>query len=159
MRQYDSSMDIPTEFSRLNEIRFAAIVEMVNDLDDAFRARERLVANINGTIVSAGLCGYHQTFQEWPTTLAPVYAVFAIKRFDFDPYNKDYGKFVYKRLGSRRAVDTDYGQVWATGCMLYSVGKNHSDDQGRSSSVESETGDLLLWPPARQLARNEGMLD
>jgi hypothetical protein len=43
--------------------------------------------------------------------------------------------------------------------MLYSLGMNHSDDQGRSSSVESETGDLLLWPPARALARNEGLLD
>ena len=159
MRQYDSSMDIPTEFSRLNEIRFAAIVEMVNDLDDAFRARERLVANINGTIIAAGLCGYHQTYNEWPKTLAPVYAVFAIKRFDFDPYNKDYSTFVYRQLTSRRAVDSDYGQIWVNGCMLYSLGMNHSDDQGRSSSVESETGDLLLWPPTRALARNEGLLD
>jgi hypothetical protein len=159
MRQYDSSMDIPTEFSRLNEIRFAAIVEMVNDLDDAFLARERLVANINGTIISAGLCGYHQTYKEWPKTLAPVYAVFAIKRFDFDPYNKDYSSFIYRQLSSRRAIDSDYGQVWVDGCMLYSLGKNHSDDQGKTSSVESETGDLLLWPPTRQLARNEGLLD
>lgn len=159
MRQYDELMDLPTEFSRLNKIRFAAIVQMVNDLDDAFRARERLVANINGTILSAGLCGYRRTFQEWPSTLAPVYAVFAIKRFDFDPYHTGYGSFVYRRLSSRRAIDTDYGQVWAEGCMLYSVGADHKDDQGTTSSVDGASGDLLVWPPARQLARTEGLLD
>ena len=162
MRQYDSMMDTPTELSRLNEIRFAAIVLIAKDLDDAFKSRNRLIANINGTILSAGLCGYYSTFgQAWPKSLAPIYAVSAVKRFNFDPYNKSYGRFVYRKLRSRRSIETDYGQLWidADGCMLYSIGTDHADGGGTISSVDGSNGDLLVWPPTRQLARDEGKLD
>jgi hypothetical protein len=159
-RQFDPVMDLPTEFSRLNEIRFAAIILTTSDLEQAFRSRERLIANINGTIISSGVCGYYATFNnEWPATLAPVYSVFAIKRFDFDPFDKGYGRFVYRFLNARRSIDTDYGQLWLEGCMLYAVGLDHADGGGVSSSVDGAIDDMLLWPPARQVAREEGKLD
>lgn len=160
MRQFDEVMDLPTEFERLNEIRYAAVVLAVNDLGDAFHARERLITNINGTMFSAGLCGYHATFGDWPPDLSPVYSVFAIKRFDFDPYNKDYGRLKYKRLSSKRALDTtDYGRVWVTGCLLYALGRDHSDDGASTASIDGGSGDLLIWPPTRQLAREEKLIE
>lgn len=159
MRQYDEVMDIPTEFERLNEIRFAAIVLAVSDLDEAFRARERLITNINGTIFSAGLCDYHSTFGAWPANLAPVYSVGAIKRFDFDPYHREYGRLRYKRLNSKRALDTDYGRIWVDGCMLYAIGRDHTDDGATVASIDGGSGELVIWPPTRQVARDEKLLD
>ena len=160
MRQFDPMMDLSTEFSRLNKVRFAAIVLAVRDLDKAFRAREKLVANINGTILSAGLCYQKAAFGAWPSSLAPVYAVAAVKRFDFDPYHKGYGQLVYKRLGSPRSINTEYfGQLKMDGCMLYALGEDHFDDGGTDSTTDGTSGDLLLWPPVRQMARNQGELD
>ena len=104
------------------------------------------------------MCGYYATFNnEWPATLAPVYSVFAIKRFDFDPFDKGYGRFIYRFLNARRSIDTDYGQLWLEGCMLYAVGLDHADGGGVASSVDGAIDDMLLWPPARQaLAQNRG---
>lgn len=159
MRQYESMMNMPTEFSRLNAVRFAAVHLAVQDLKEAFRSRERLIANFNGTMLSAGLCGYHETYGGWPVDLSPVYTVFAIKRFDFDPYNKEYGRLNYRKLSSRRAVDTEYGRVWLTGAMLYALGQDHADDGVTESSNDGSTGELVLWPPVRQLARDEKLID
>jgi len=160
MRQFDPMMDLSTEFSRLNKVRFAAIVLAVQDLDEAFRAREKLVSNINGTILSSGLCFQYRTYGAWPQSLAPVYAVAAVKRFDFDPYHKDYGRLVYKRLSSSRAINTEYfGQLRIEGCMLYALGQDHFDDGCTDSSTDGTSGDLMLWPPVRQLARDQGELD
>ena len=159
MRQYDEVMDVPTEFERLNEIRYAAIVLAVSDLGDAFRARERLITNINGTILAAGLCNYHATYKAWPSDLSPVYSVGAIKRFDFDPYDRDYGRMRYMRISSKRALDTDYGRVWVTGCMLYALGRDHTDDGAVVSSIDGGSGEIIIWPPTRQLAREEKLID
>jgi len=159
MRQYEDMMNMPTEFSRLNEVRFAAVHIAVQDLKEAFQSRERLISNFNGTMFSAALCAYHTTYGSWPTDLAPIYSVFAIKRFDFDPYHKEYGRLSYRKLSSRRAVDTEYGRVWLTGCMLYALGRDHSDDNVTTSSNDGSTGELVIWPPIRQLARDEKLID
>ena len=159
MRQYDTMMNMPTEFSRLNQIRFAAVQLAVQDLTEAFEARERLITNLNGTMFSAGLCAYHKRYGSWPNDLSPVYSVDAIKRFDFDPYHKEYGRLTYKLLRSRRALDTEYGRVWLTGCMLYALGRDHTDDGVTESSNDGSTGELVLWPPVRELAREEKLID
>ncbi|MGA1399222.1 MAG: hypothetical protein ACO38P_02420, partial [Phycisphaerales bacterium] len=102
MRQYDAMQDLATELSRTNEVRYAAVVLSILDIQSLFSLRNRLICEINGTILSAGLCGYKATFNAWPDLPAKYYAVFAPKRFDFDPYDKGYGSFVYRYLGSDR---------------------------------------------------------
>ena len=85
--------------------------------------------------------------------------MFAPKRFDFDPYDKGYGSFVYRYFGNdRRPIDTPYGRVWATGCVLYARGGDHADDGFTEHDPTGEAGDLVLWPPVRALAREEGLI-
>ena len=159
MRQFAPTMDIPNVYSGLNEVRYAAIRLAVQDLEEVFFARERLVSDINGTIYSAGLCGYFTQYGKWPVDLSPVAPSYAMKRFDFDPYNMDYGGMVYTLLRSRTAIETvRYGQLFVDGCLLYTLGRNHIDDRGKEVSDNGAIGDLLLWPPTRQLAREQGKI-
>lgn len=159
MRQFEGIMDLPNEFSGLNEIRYAAIRLAVKDLEEAFFARERLVSDINGTIYSAGLCAYYRQYQKWPVDLSPVAPAYAMKRFNFDPYNMDYGGMVYVLLRSQKSIETlRFGQLWAKGCLLYTLGRDHIDGAAQEVSDNGEIGDLLLWPPTRQLARDEGKI-
>ncbi|MAJ46644.1 MAG: hypothetical protein CBC35_05010 [Planctomycetes bacterium TMED75] len=158
-RQFEGIMDLPNEFSKLNEIRYAAIRLAVTDLEEIFFARERLVSDINGTIFSAGLCAFHQQYQKWPRDLAPVAPAYAMKRFNFDPYNTEYGEMVYVLLNARKPIETRFGQLWAEGCLLYTLGRDNIDAGARQVSDNGEIGsDLLLWPPTRQLAREQGKI-
>jgi len=160
MRQYDAMQDLATELSRTNEIRYAGVVLSILDIQSLFPLRNRLISEINGTVLSAGLCGYNRSFNVWPDLPAKYYAVFAPKRFDFDPYDKNYGDLVYSYLGSdRKPIDTPWGRVWATGCVLYALGDDHTDDGFTDHDPTGETGDFVLWPPTRALARDEGLLN
>ena len=159
MRQFEAIMDLPNEFSGLNEVRFAAIRLAVQDLEEVFFARERLVSDINGTIYSAGLCAYYRQYNKWPVDLSPVAPTYAMKRFNFDPYDMNYGGLIYAKLRSRKAIESlRYGQLWIEGCMLYAIGRNNIDDGAQEVSDNGEIGDLLIWPPTRQLARVQGKL-
>ena len=154
-----------TELSRTNPIKYGIVVAMVRDLVRAFALRDAVIAEVNGTVVAAGLCGYYRDFKNtWPKSPERAYAVSIPKRFDFDPYEKSDAKpkmvphLKYRALSARQAITTPYGPVWATGCMLWAVGANHEDDNGATHSVDGSVGDLVLWPPVRALARQEGLL-
>lgn len=160
MRQHDEGIAAtPTEISRLNKVRFASVDLLVRDIDEAFQARERLITNINGTMLAAGLCASRETFKAWPNSLSPIYSVYVIKRFDFDPYNSNYGGFKYRKLNKRRALDSPYGRVWADGALLYALGRDHTDDGASETSNDGASGELVIWPPVRQLARDEKLID
>jgi hypothetical protein len=159
MRPYDPLQALPIELDRTNEIRYAAVLISILDIQVLFELRRRLGAEINGTILSAGICGYQRNFGVWPDLPAKYYAIYAPKRFDFDPYDQAYGPFLFRFLGSeRRAVDTPWGRVWATGCMLWARGEGHVDDGATLHDPEGKSGDLVLWPPLRALARQEGLI-
>jgi hypothetical protein len=159
-RQFEEIMNLPTAYSRLNEIRFAAVQLAVRDLEKVFFAREQLITNINGTIFSAGLCGYKRTFGEWPRDLAPIYSVYSVKRFDFDPYDSGYGGLTYKQLSRKMTVASpSYGQLRIDGCVLYALGRDHIDDEGAESTSDGAVGDIVVWPPLRQLARDAKLID
>ncbi len=159
MRQYDAMQDLATELSRTNEVRYAAVVLSILDIQSLFALRNQLICEINGTVLSAGICGYRRTFNVWPDMPAKYYAVFAPKRFDFDPYDKQYGSLLFRYLGSdRKPIDTPYGRVWATGCVVYARGGDNADDGFTDHDPAGKIGDLVLWPPVRALAREEGLL-
>jgi len=160
VRPYTALHQLPTEFSRANPIKYAAVLAMVRDMELAFVWRNVLIAEINGTVVSAGLCGYYNEFRKtWPKDRERAYAVFFQKRYDFDPYDKGYGRLQFRALGSeRQAVETPLGRVWATGCMVWALGSDNEDSSGEKHSNDASVGDLLIWPPVRALARTEGLL-
>ncbi|MFO0828579.1 MAG: hypothetical protein U0572_10585 [Phycisphaerales bacterium] len=157
-RQYDSMLTVPTEFARLNRIRYAAVVLAIQDLQDAFALRRRLVTEINGTVLSAGICGYYRGFNTWPNDIERIYTAFAPKKFDFDPYDKEYGRFIYKYLGgTKRTIETvEWGPVTVDTAVLYARNDDHNDDGFRAHSVGGASGDFVVWPPLRQLARTSG---
>lgn len=160
VRPFTALHQIPTEFSRANPIKYAALLAMVADMAEAFAWRDVVIAEVNGTTMSAGLCGYFQEFkQTWPKDRERAYAVFFQKRYDFDPFDKEYGRLQYRFLGSeKQAIETPLGRVWATGAMVWALGANHEDNEGITHSTDASVGDLLIWPPVRALARQEGLL-
>ena len=160
IRPYDPIQEVPTEFSRLNEVRYAIIAESVADLEDLFDLRLRLIVEINGTIMAAGLCGYRTDRGVWPRDREQAYVTYIPKRFDFDPFDKIYGRFLFEYLGDdRQAVDTDYGRLYVENCVVYARGRDHEDSGFKEATLDGITGDMIVWPPLRALAREQGLID
>ena len=160
IRPYDPIQEVPTEFSRLNEVRYAIIAESVKDLENLFDLRLRLIVEINGTILSAGLCGYRTDRNVWPRDIEMAYVKYIPKRFDFDPFDKSYGRFLYEYLGDdREAVDTDYGRLYVENSVAYARGKDHENSDFKEATLDGITGDMIVWPPLRALAREQGLID
>ncbi|MSQ90008.1 MAG: hypothetical protein EXS01_01255 [Phycisphaerales bacterium] len=159
IRPFTTIHQMATEYSRTNPIKYGGVMAMLGDLDVAFVWRNVVIAEVNGTVMAAGLCGYYREFKNtWPRDRERAYAVFFQKRFDFDPFDKKAGRFQYRALSARQAIDTPLGRVWATGCMVWALGANHEDDGAAAHSEDGSVGDLVVWPPVRALARTEGLL-
>ena len=160
VRPYTPFQSAPTEFSRANPVRYAAVTSLIRDIERAFTWRWVLAVQINGTATSAGLCGYYLEFRKsWPRDIERAYAVFANKRFDFDPFDKKGGRLGFRELGaSVETIDTPVGRVKVKGCMLWSRGSDHEDGGGTNHADDGSAGDILVWPPLRALAREQGMI-
>lgn len=89
MRPFDPMMSLPTEFSVINPVKYAAVVFATRDIESLFTLRRRLVTEFCGLVSAAGLCGYRLQFEDWPNDIEKSYARFFPKRFDFDPYDRD----------------------------------------------------------------------
>lgn len=157
-RPYDTMMTMPTELSRANKIRYAAVILAVKDIGGLFELRRRLIAEIDGLVTCTGLCGYHRSFGEFPDDIEKAYTTYFPKRYDFDPYDKEYRNFIYRRLSEKVAVDTVMGRLWAEGALLYGRNDNHEDDRAKTHAEGGASGDLVLWPPIRQAARAQGLI-
>jgi len=160
VRPYTPFQSAPTEFSRANPVRYAAVTSLIRDIQRAFTWRWVLAVQINGTATSAGLCGYYLEFRKsWPRDIERAYAVFANKRFDFDPFDKKGGHFGFRNVGaSAETIDTPVGRVKVKGCMLWSRGADHEDGGGTNHTDDGSAGDILVWPPLRALAREQGLI-
>jgi hypothetical protein len=157
-RPYDTMMTMPTELSRANKIRYAAVVLAVKDIAGLFDLRRRLIAEIDGLVTCTGLCGYRRSFGEYPDDIEKAYTTYFPKRFDFDPYDKQYRNFIYRRLAEKVAIDTVMGRLWAEGALLYGRNDNHEDDRAKNHAEGGPSGDFVLWPPIRHAARAQGLI-
>ncbi len=161
VQEYDAILATETQFERTNPVRYAAVIYAMQDIEDVFSIRNLLIASVNGTAVSAGLCAYKKTFGVFPDDKKQAYGQFIRKRIsDVDPYDEDFGRLSY-RLLRRGSIDTLYGrlQLAAGQCLLYSRGSDHQDDRAaRHSLVGAEGSDFVLWPPMKALAREQGKI-
>jgi len=165
LRANSPMQKVKTQLSATNPLKYRVVVDLVGDVTVAFLWRSVTIAEINGTVVAAGVCGaYRDSKNTWPKDVERAYATYMPKRSNFDPFAKviegvkrSY-PLAYRTLAQRLAIDSPYGRVWATGCILLAVGKNAEDDSGATHSVDGSVGDLVLWPPVRALARKEGLL-
>ena len=162
VQEYDAILATKTQFERTNPVRYAAVIYSMQDIEDVFTIRNQLIASVNGTAVAAGLCAYRTTFGVFPDDKKQAYGQFIRKRIsDVDPYDEDFGRLGYRRLGRSGSIDTLYGrlQVDAGQCLLYSRGPDHQNDRGaRHSLVGAEGSDYVLWPPMKALARELGKI-
>ncbi len=156
LRQYDPIMGVPTEMSRLNIVRYAAVALAVKDIESLFALRRRVVAEQNGTVLAAGLCSYRSQFGDWPNDVEKAYAVYIPKRFDFDPYDAKYGHLIYRALPSPKFVDSEFGRVEVKGCILFARNDDHEPSGYSKHAAGGAADDFVLWPALRALSRGDG---
>ena len=160
MRFYDPILDSSTQFSKLNQSKYAVVTLFVENLQQVFDARLRLIADIDGTAMSAALCGFYiDSSKQWPTELSSAFPIYGMRRMNFDPYAKDYGNLNYRNLGDKsQPLGTPWGQVSVTGAVLWSLGPDHEDNGFDQHEPADGMGDIVMWPPPRFLARKSGLL-
>lgn len=154
-RPYDPATLVPTELSQLNSIRYAAILLAVIDIEEAFKARLRVAADINGTATAIAMCAYKRANGTWPDDIEKAFPIFGLKKSNFDPYDVEFGSLLFRNLGAEeRRVETPQGTVSVTGCLVYSRGLNNQDDGAKTSDPTADAYDVLYWPPLRAVARS-----
>lgn len=156
MRPFDPMMSLPTELSRTNPVKYAAVVLAARDIDALFELRRVLVVELGATVCGCGLAAYWTQFDLWPNDIEKAYAQFFPKRFDFDPYDREYGRFRYEDLGTReRGVESEYGRVMVPGCILYARNGDGEFNAAARHAVGGKTDDFVVWPPLRALSRGQ----
>ena len=169
MRAFHPQLKIGSELEKTNHVRYAAVRLIVRDIQELFYQRDILWTQINGTAVSAALCGYKTHYGRYPKSLKMMYAQFLhrtsnLDRFkdlekrtdsDWSLYNAPVGHFHYRRIETKTAFETkNSDRLWIEpgSSILYSVDADNEDDRG-----SSEKKDLVLWPPVKVLERKAGI--
>jgi hypothetical protein len=153
-RPYDPSTLVPTELSRLNGIRYAAVLLAVLDIEDAFKARLRVAADLNGTATAMALVACRRGTGAWPDDIEKAFPIYGLKKSNFDPYDTEFGELIFRNTGSERRVETQTGTVSIDGPMIFSRGSNNQDDGAQTSDPTADAYDVLYWPPLRAVARS-----
>lgn len=157
---YDPILDIKPQFDRTNPIRYAAIMYTVENVAVLFDIRNRLIAEVNGTAMAAGLCAYYKTFGAYPDKSEKLYGQSSRKRSDSDPFHKELQPFRYYLLPGRQAVDTPAGRLWieAGQAVLWSQGQDLEDQRAIRHTNDGVADDMVLWPPIKALERAQGLI-
>lgn len=157
---YDDILAVQTQFDRTNPIRYAAVIYSVEDVAILFQIRNRLVAEVSGTAMAAGLCAYHKTYGVYPDQTINLYGQSARKRSDSDPYDKQLGPFQYRVVRQRQSIDTPEGRLWVEpdGAIMWSQGQDHEDQRAAQHTDDGVAGDLVLWPPIKAMQRAQGLI-
>lgn len=161
IEEYDPILEIETEFDRCNRVRYAAVLYSMANIESLFSIRNHLIAEVNGTAMAAGLCGYHRSFEKYPRASHMIYSVSVRKRSDSDPHDYDLEPFKYRLTATRTAIDTSSGRIWLEpdSALLYSRGQNHSDDRASTHTDDGTLGDVVIWPPIKAVLREQGLIE
>jgi hypothetical protein len=161
VEEHDPILDVPTEFERTNPVRYAAVVFSVQNIESLCDDRNVLMAAVNGTAMAAGLCGYRKEFGNYPSDVEKTYATYVRKRSNKDPYDLQFGEYRYRMLRGPWLVNwgTRRVDIEKIGCILYSRGRNHEDGRGRTHTDDGSASDMVMWPPLRAVAREQGLLE
>jgi hypothetical protein len=156
VRYYDTLLDNPTVISRTNKMRYAMVLAMVNDIDRVFALRQRLNAELNGTVLAFGLVAAYRDSGSWPAGLDRTYTQYTVKRFDKDPWDPTDGRWQYENASSPRAIETDFGRLQVSGGILYARGVDKEDGGAKKATNDGLAGDFVAWPALRALSRASG---
>ena len=155
-RYYDTLLDNPTVISRTNKMRYAMVLAIVSDINRVFVLRQRLNAELNGTVLAFGLAAAYRDLGSWPAGLDRTYTQFTIKRFDMDPWDPAAGRWQYENASSPRAIETDFGRLQISGGILYARGVDKEDGGAKKATNDGLTGDFVAWPALRAVSRTSG---
>lgn len=161
MRPYGNPIfELPTETSRLNPVKYAAVSKLLQDLTKAFDARNVLIANANGTAFAAAVVARYRADQgRWPQKLEiAIQADYMKTKMNLDPYDKGYKGFEYRAVAKPKAVDAAVGRIEAPGVLIFAKGIDHESNEAATHTDDGSKGDILIWPPVRELAREQGLL-
>lgn len=170
MRTFHPQLSVDSELQKSNPVKYAAVNLIIQDIQDLFYERDLLTTEINGTAVSAALCGYINHYGVYPASLKMMYAQLLNRSSNLDLFRPlqlrteadwtlyDYpvGPFHYRKIDKETKIVTIVGEVFVNDgqCLLYSVSRNNEDDRGLNGGE-----DIVLWPPLKSLQRNAGLLD
>lgn len=161
MRPYGNPIfSLPTETSRLNPVKYAAVAKLMQDLTKAFDARNVLIANVNGTAFAAAVTARYRADQgRWPQKVEiAIQSDYMRTKMNFDPFDKGYKGFEYRAIAKPKSVDAPVGRIEAPGVLIFAKGMDHESNEVATHSDDGAKGDILLWPPVRELAREQGLL-
>jgi hypothetical protein len=161
MRPYGNPIfELPTETSRLNPVKYAAVSKLLQDLTKAFDARNVLIANANGTAFAAAVVARYRADQgRWPQKLEiAIQADYMKTKMNLDPFDKGYKGFEYRAVTKPKAVDAAVGRIEAPGVLIFAKGIDHESNEAATHTDDGSKGDILIWPPVRELAREQGLL-
>jgi len=170
MRSFHPQLSVDTELQKSNPVKYAAVNLIIRDIQDLFLERDLLTTQINGTAVSAALCGYKNHFKVYPASLKMMYAQLLNRSSNLDYfrpltlrtdadwtlYSYPVGPFHYRKIDKTTKINTIVGDVFVKDgqCLLYSVSLNNEDDRGSDGGE-----DMIIWPPLKSLERNAGRLN
>ena len=167
VQQYDPILDIPTKFEVTNEVRYAAVVYAMEDIESLFEIRNLLIAEINATAISGALCAYHQQYNAYPDDKNKAYGQF-LRKFasDFDPFERvlpgdqTIPVFQYRRLDQRQPIDSPAGRIWVERdeFILWALGQDHENNWAETHTADGSEGDVVMWPPIKAISRQQGLL-
>lgn len=161
MRPYGNPIfELPTETSRLNPVKYAAVSKLLQDLTKAFDARNVLIANVNGTAYAAGVVARYRADQgRWPQKPEiAIQADYMRTKMNLDPYDKGYKGFEFLAVAKPKAVDAPAGRIEAPGVLIFAKGIDHESNNAATHTDDGSKGDILIWPPVRELAREQGLI-
>jgi len=178
LRFFHPMLATPTHFENANAVNYAAVKMIVQNTEELFEERKTLLTQLNGTIVSAALCGYYNQFGIFPSSIKKMYAQFLHRSNNSDPMRKNEmrdesdwdlyigpaGQFHYRLIQKKKDelnqkktiistmrgnVAIEYGE-----CLLYGLSSNEENDGGLDADTDS-----IIWPPMKSLERNAGLLN
>ncbi|MDP7070964.1 MAG: hypothetical protein QF561_06415 [Phycisphaerales bacterium] len=148
-----------SQFELLNVARFAALDAVVHDMSGLFEARDRLLMEVNASSVAAGLAAYKSLRGVYPKELRMTFGITMDKQWAVDTHaqiSEGYRPwFVYRYMETPRQLDigTQRVMVPAETGLLYSRGLDGLDNLAVLHADERGSGDLIIWPPPRDLIR------
>ena len=170
MRSFHPQLKMDSELEKSNPVKYAAVNLVVRNIQELFAQRDLLTVEVNGTAVSAALCGYFNHYGKYPSHIKKMYAQLLHRKSnvdalhslplradsDWELYAFPAGPFHYRLLDEEIKIETKRGNVLVNNeeCLLYSVSIDDEDNRGFNAGQ-----DIILWPPLKLLERNAGLLE
>jgi hypothetical protein len=169
----DPSLKLPTDYTKLDKVKYAALDTLLGNLGVLFELRNQLEVELNGTRMSMACYAFWLRDKNFPPALTAV-APAIIRTADPDPFSRERQIFRYfvpmrdnRVTGQdpkphRLTLFPEYGERGIeklfdkSTFVLYSLGPDGSNNNilRATQMVEDERGDYLVFPPAVSIIRD-----